>query len=154
MISFPVIQGVTTRRLSLIPDERGFLMEALRSDWSEFIKFGQAYITACYPAMIKAWHYHKKQWDNFVCVQGMIKLVLYDDRNKSVTKGRLIELFIGDHNYCLVKIPAGVWNGFKCVSRKQALVANCATIPHRPGEIARMDPFTKKIPYNWELKHG
>lgn len=71
-----MIDGVQVKKLSLIPDERGFLMEMLRSDWPEFDRFAQSYVTACYPGVVKAWHYHEKQTDHFVCVHGMAKVAL------------------------------------------------------------------------------
>ena len=48
----------------------------------------------------------------------------------------------------------GVVNGFKGVGDKDAIVANCTTHAHDPDEIGRIDPFTKEIPYDWDLKHG
>ena len=84
----------------------------------------------------------------------MIKLVLYDDRENSPTKGNLMELFIGEENYCLVKIPPNIWNGFKGIGNRSAIIANCATLPHNPDEIKRISPFNKEIPCNWELKNG
>jgi len=87
-------------------------------------------------------------------VSGMIKLVLYDDREGSPTRKELQEFFTGEDNYALITIPAGVWNGFKGIGGKPAIVANCATEPHDPEEIVRIDPFTAAIGYNWELKHG
>jgi len=65
-----------------------------------------------------------------------------------------MELFIGEENYCLVKIPSKIWNGFKGIGNKPTIVANCATLPHDPNEIERMDTFTNKISYDWEIKHG
>ena len=61
---------------------------------------------------------------------------------------------MGEENYLLVKIPPLIWNGFKGVGRKTAIVANFATLPHDPNEIKRLDPVTKKIPYDWQLKYG
>ena len=77
----PRIDGVKTKPLRLIPDERGCLMEILRADERElFTKFGQVYVSATYPGVVKAWHYHQQQIDNFACVAGMVKLVLVDTR--------------------------------------------------------------------------
>jgi len=84
----------------------------------------------------------------------MIKLVLYDDRDNSPTKGELQEIYIGRENYQLVKVPPLVWNGFKGYGDEMAIVANCATLAHDPNEIIRMSPFDTSIPYNWDLKHG
>ena len=91
---------------------------------------------------------------NYAVVHGMIKLVLYDDRENSPTKNEVQEIFLGEDNYSLVTIPANVWNGFKGIGTKDSIVANCATIPHDPEEIVRMDPFENNIPYNWNLKNG
>ena len=65
-----MIDGVIVKPLKVIPDERGWLMEMLRADDPFFQKFGQCYLTVVYPGVVKGWHYHKKQTDHFVCVQG------------------------------------------------------------------------------------
>jgi dTDP-4-dehydrorhamnose 3,5-epimerase len=148
------IQGVVVKPLRKIPDERGCIYHMLRNDDQVFEKFGEIYFSTAYPGVIKAWHLHKEMTLNYAVIQGMIKLVLYDDRQDSPTKGNLTELFIGDQNYCLVKVPPGVWNGFKCISPNTAIVANCATTPHDPKEIIRISPTTEKIPYDWSLKNG
>jgi len=148
-----MIKDVEVIPLRQIADERGKIMHMLRNDAKHFEKFGEIYFSEVYPGVIKGWHLHKKMVLNYAVISGMIKLVLFDDRDDSPTKGEVMELFIGEDNYCLVKIPCGVWNGFKGIGLKIATVANCATIPHDPDEIIRLDPFSKKIPYNWELIH-
>lgn len=148
-----MIQGVLIQPLTQIPDERGKIMHMLRVDDSHFEKFGEIYFSMVYPGVVKAWHLHKEMTLNYAVVSGTIKLVLYDDRADSPTRGELMELFLGDGKYALVKVPPQVWNGFKGVGTQPAIVANCATIPHDPNEIVRMDPFDKSIPYDWELKH-
>lgn len=149
-----MIQGVSIRPLKQIPDERGKVMHMLRRDDSWFERFGEIYFSVIYPGVIKAWHLHKIMTLNYGVVSGAIKLVLYDDRDGSPTKGELQEIFTGEECYSLITIPPNIWNGFKGIGAKPALVANCATEPHDPSEIVRMDPFSKKIPYNWDIKHG
>lgn len=148
-----MIDDVKVISLKQIPDERGKVMHMLKRSDSHFIEFGEIYFSVVYPGVIKGWHIHKKMTINYAVPVGMIKLVLYDQREKSKTKGELMELFIGEDNYCLVQIPPGVVNGFKGIGVKPAIVANCATIPHDPEEIVRVEPFTKDIPYDWNLKH-
>lgn len=148
------IKGVMIKLLNKIPDERGVIYHMLRCDDLVFEKFGEIYFSVVYPGVIKGWHLHKEMTLNYAVIQGMIKLVLYDDRENSPTKGNLMELFIGEENYCLVKIPPNIWNGFKGIGNRLAIVANCATLPHDPDEIKRISPYTKEIPYNWELKNG
>jgi dTDP-4-dehydrorhamnose 3,5-epimerase len=149
-----MIDGVLVHPLRQIPDERGKIMHMLRADDPHFEKFGEIYFSVVYPGVVKGWHLHKEMTLNYAVVFGSIKLALYDDRDGSLTKGELMELFVGDGNYVLVKVPPLVWNGFKGIGSAPAIVANCATLPHHPDEILRVDPFQNDIPYNWELKHG
>lgn len=147
-----MIQGVIIKKLNRIPDERGCVFHMLRNDDAEFEHFGEIYFSMVYPEVVKAWHLHTKMTLNYAVPVGMVKLVLYDDRENSPTKGELMELYIGEQNYCLVKIPPHVWNGFTGVGTTPALVANCATIPHDPTEIVRMDPHNNPLPYDWGRK--
>ncbi len=148
-----MIDGVAVIELKRIPDERGKVMHMLKATDPHFEKFGEIYFSVVYPGVVKGWHVHSKMTINYAVVSGAIKLVLYDQRKGSPTKGELMELFVGEDNYALVKVPPGVVNGFKGVGTEPAIVANCATIPHDPAEITRIDPFKNNIPYDWSLKH-
>jgi len=149
-----VIEGVAIVPLRQIPDERGKIMHMLRCDDPAFERFGEIYFSMVYPGAIKAWHIHSKMTLNYAVVAGMIKLVLYDPRPSSPTKGEVQEIFLGEQNYARVKIPPGIYNGFKGMGSIPAIVANCSTIPHDPAEIQRLDPFSKDIPYTWDIRHG
>ena len=149
-----MIDGVVVKPLRRIADERGFIMHMLRKDDLDFEEFGEIYFSTIYPGAIKGWHLHKEMTLNYAVIGGMIKLVLYDDRDNSPTKGELQEIYIGQENYQLIKVPPLVWNGFKGYGDEMAILANCATLAHDPDEIARMSPFDTSIPYNWDLKHG
>lgn len=148
------IDGVNVKQLKVIPDERGRLMEILRCDDPVFEKFGQLYMTTAYPGAVKAWHFHKLQTDNFAVVKGMLKLVLYDDRQGSPTRGQVEEFFIGEHNPLLVQIPRLVYHGFKCVGTEETIVINCPTQPYNRAEPDeyRLDAHADKIPYDWARK--
>lgn len=147
-----MIKGVLIKPLKQIPDERGKVMHMLRSDDPHFTRFGEIYFSVVYPGVVKGWHVHKKMTLNYAVVSGIIKLVLYDGRQKSPTRGQLQEIFMGEDNYVLVKIPPGITNGFKGLGSKPAIVANCADLAHDPKEIIRIDPFDNDIPYSWGLK--
>ena len=152
----PVIHGVKTKRLRLVPDERGWLMEVLRSDDADlFTKFGQVYVSATYPGVVKAWHYHKVQTDNFACVAGMVKLVLIDTRSGSPTEGVVNEFFVGSERPLLVQVPQLVYHGWKCIGDTVALVVNAPTEPYDyddPDEF-RLDPHGT-LPYDWSRRDG
>ena len=148
-----MIHDVLVHPLRQIPDERGKIMHMLRSDDPHFERFGEIYFSVVYPGVVKGWHIHRAMTLNYAVVSGMIKLVLYDDREGSPTRHEIQEIFVGESNYVLIKIPPMVWNGFKGIGTQPAIVANCATIPHDPNEISRLDPFDNAIPYDWELKN-
>jgi len=149
-----MIEGVEIHPLRQFPDERGKVMHMLRSDDPWFEKFGEIYFSVVYPGVIKGWHLHQRMTLNYAAVSGMIKLVLYDERAGSASRGKLQEIFTGEDHYALITIPPGIWNGFKGVGVKPAIVANCATEPHDPAEIVRLDPRSTKISYDWDLKDG
>jgi dTDP-4-dehydrorhamnose 3,5-epimerase len=148
------IEGLSVVPLRRIPDERGAILHMLRNDSEHFEAFGEIYFSVVYPDAIKGWHQHLRMTLNYAVPVGMVKLVCYDDRADSPTRGNVVELFVGELNYVLVTIPPLVWNGFKGYGSGPALVANCSTIPHDPDEIVRADPFTTDIPYDWALRHG
>ena len=152
----PYIDGVRTKRLKVIPDERGRLMEMLRCDDDLFLKFGQAYLTTAYPGVVKGWHYHKVQYDHFIVVRGMMKIVLFDGREESPTHGVINEFFMGDHNPLLLQIPPRVLHGFKCISEFEALVVNLPTetCRHDDPDEYRTAPDDGSIPYDWSRKDG
>jgi dTDP-4-dehydrorhamnose 3,5-epimerase len=148
------IHDVRVRALRRIPDERGAILHMLREDDEAFERFGEVYFSLVYPGVVKGWHRHLRMTLNYAVPVGMVKLVCHDDRRGSPTRGATQELHLGELNYALVTIPPLVWNGFKGEGQRAALVANCATIPHDPEEIERLDPFSEEIPYDWSLRHG
>ena len=149
-----MIDGVSVTPRKQISDERGKIMHMLKATDTEYEKFGEIYFSCIYPGVVKAWHYHEVMALNYAVPVGQIKLVLFDDREGSSTKGEIQEIFLGEDNYALVTVPPKVWNGFKGVGVGMAVIANCATIPHDPSEIRRLDPQDLKIPYDWQIKHG
>ncbi len=151
-----LIAGIQTKALKIISDERGRLFEILRYDEPLFRKFGQVYCTTVTNGVVKGWHYHKRQTDYFVCVSGMIKLVAYDDRARSKTRGLVNEFFIGVHNPMLVTVPPGVLHGFKGISHPESVVINVPTEPYhhaKPDEY-RVNPHSNNVPYDWNTRDG
>jgi len=91
-----------------------------------------------------------------VVVKGMMKIVLYDNRQGSKTRGEINEFFTGEHKPELIQIPPFVLHGFKCISEQEAIVINCPTEVYRyndPDEF-RIDPHQNDIPYDWTRKDG
>lgn len=147
-----MIEGVRIVARARIPDERGTVMHMLKATDPEFLGFGEIYFSTVYPGVVKGWHRHTEMTLNYACVHGRIKLVLFDDREGSPTRGEIMERFLGPDDYSLVQIPPGVWNGFKGMGAEPAIVANCSTHPHDPARSTRLDPFDNDIPYDWGVR--
>ncbi len=148
-----MIEGVKIKKIKVIPDERGRLMEILRSDDELFERFGQVYITTALPGIVKAWHYHRKQTDHFVCVMGKAKVALYDSREDSSTFREINEFIMEFVHPFLLKIPSLVYHGFKCISEGETAIINIPTELydyHNPDEF-RVDPYDNDIPYDWKV---
>ncbi len=148
-----MIQGVEVKQLARHADERGFLMEILRSDDPIFTKFGQCYVSMNYPGVVRAWHYHEKQDDFFVVVKGMIKVGLYDMREGSPTRGEVNEFYLGDNNNIVLKIPVGVAQGYKTSGGEASLLVNFPSEVYdreEPDEH-RLPWNTDQIPFDWEV---
>ena len=151
-----MIEGVHIKQLKRIVDDRGYLMEILRADDEQFIQFGQAYISACFPGIVKAWHCHRKQWDNFCCVAGNTKVGLYDDRPDSSTRGQAQSFVIGQLNPVLIRIPPMVWHGMAAIGSETSVVLNIPTELYNyeePDELRR-DPFDPEVPFQWHTRGG
>jgi dTDP-4-dehydrorhamnose 3,5-epimerase len=148
------IEGVVIRPLTRIPDERGTIMHGVRAD-NALSPFGEVYFKKLYHGVVNGWHVHERLELNYICLMGMVKLVLADLRPASSTNGMLQEVFFGDENYCLVHVPPGVANGSKGMSAPFALVCNVASHPHDPTlAYRRIDPHSNEIPYDWRRRDG
>jgi len=148
-----MIQDVVVKKLKPMVDERGMLMEILRSDESIFDRFGQCYVTGVHPGIVKGWHYHKKQFDHFCCLRGTAKIVLYDGRENSQTYREVNEFILSLDSPLLVKIPPYVFHGFTAVGEEDAMILNLPTELYHyqePDEF-RENPFSEKIPYDWGM---
>lgn len=149
-----MIQGVQIKQLTPHVDDRGFLMELIRSDDEFFSKFGQCYVSLNYPGVVRAWHYHKRQEDYFVVIKGACKVGLYDMREGSPTRGEATALFLGESNNIAVRIPIGVAHGYKTLGSEPSLLLNFPTEPYKandPDEY-RIAWDSPEIPFNWETE--
>ena len=146
-----MISGVRVKKLNIIKDDRGRLMEILRNDDELFNEFGQVYMTTAFPGVVKAWHYHKQQTDNFTCIRGKMLLGLYDAREESSSYGETMRFEISLDTPMVVQIPEMVFHGFKCMGQEEAVVINVVTRPYdrmNPDEF-RVDAMDNSIPFDW-----
>lgn len=144
-----MIEGVQITPLKKITDSRGSVMHMLRNDSPIFKEFGEIYFSTIFYDSVKAWHLHLESTLNYACITGKVKLVLFDFRKNSNSKGKFQELILGQENYFLVTIPKNIWNGFKGLQKGESIIANCSTLPYRQDEIIRRPQDHPEIPYKW-----
>jgi dTDP-4-dehydrorhamnose 3,5-epimerase len=146
------VAGVEVRPLTVIADARGAVMHMLRADDLHFARFGEIYFSVVNPAAVKAWHRHREMVLHYAVPRGHIRVVVYDDRPDSTTRGAVMEIETGESSYSLITIPARTWTGFVGLGDVPSLVANCATLPHDPAEIERRLAEDPSIPYDWSAR--
>jgi dTDP-4-dehydrorhamnose 3,5-epimerase len=145
------IHGVVVVPLKLLPNARGRLMEIVRRDDPDVIDFEQVYLTSTYPGVVKAWYRHHHQVDQIATISGLVRLVLFDDRAASPTCGVVQEVYLGELAPRLVRIPAGVWHGFKAVGPTEAFLLhlNSHAFDAAHPDEDRIDPGDPRIPFAW-----
>ena len=144
------------KKLDIIKDERGFLVELLKNNDEIFNQFGQVYITCCTPGYVKAWHYHRVKTDYFTCINGTARVAIYDNREGSSTKGILKEYIININNPILVKIPPGCYHGFEAIGEKDAHIISITSEPYDPDDTDeyRIAFDDRLIPFKWIGNRG
>jgi dTDP-4-dehydrorhamnose 3,5-epimerase len=145
-----MIHDVVVTPLEQIADQRGKVMHMLRSDAVGFAGFGEIYFSCVFAGAVKAWHLHRRMVCNYAVPCGQVRLVLYDGRTDSPTRGEIQEIVMGDGRYCLVTIPPMIWSGFQGLGSGMSILANCASMPHDPAESERVDPLANDIPFKWD----
>ena len=149
-----LIHGVEIKPLRVYVDERGIVVEILRSDDPMFERFGQVYYATCNPGVVKAWHYHKIHTDYLYCIHGSAKLGLYDGREESPTKGLTNTFVLNEYNHLLVKVPPGVWHGNSCLGSEPCIMVNVPTHVYDPSDEYKHDPFDPAVPFDWRGRSG
>ena len=144
------IDGVVTTQLRQISDEGGTVLHMLRRDVPEFVQFGECYFSEILPGVVKAWKRHRLQTQHLAVPVGRVRLVVFDDREGSPTRGSVAVRELGRPDaYLRVRIPPGLWYGFACIGATPALVANCADLPHDASEGEQRRADDPSIPYSW-----
>ena len=120
---------------------------------SGFLKIGEVYFSEVLPGCVKAWKRHTRQTQYFAVPDGLLGIVLYDDREGSPSRGVLKTLRLGrSGTYALLRIPCGVWYGFTALGGKPASICHAADIPHDPNEGKKCPydaPESGFIPFDW-----
>lgn len=149
-----MIDGVKVKKIITHCDDRGYFREVLRDDDDIAAKFGQISTSLAYPGVIKAFHWHYKQDDQWYFAAGNAQVVLYDRRPDSPTQGQTDTFILGDNNPIMVHIPVGVAHGYRVLGNQPAILVYHTTNSYNPDDpdeerIAHDDP---EIGFDWSTK--
>ena len=150
-----MIDDVVIKQLKRFPDDRGFFAEIAQEGEEAWKDFKQASVTETYPQVIKAFHWHKRQFDLWYCVSGNIQAVLYDQREKSPTKGQTQVVYMGENAPVALLIPPGVIHGYRVLGNESARLIYLTTEAYDPKDpdeerLAFDDP---KIGFDWNTQN-
>lgn len=151
------IEGVMVKSFRVHADQRGYFLEQLkRGDvddeghpFAPAQSFAQMSRSLAYarggnpPELIKAFHWHKRQWDYWDVVQGNARVVLVDLRDDSATAGNIQSVILGEHSPRMVAIPPYVAHGYQTLDLRDVILNYYVTEPYDPS-----DPDEGRIPYN------
>ena len=144
-----MIKDVILTPLKIIDVKGGDVLHAMKCIDEGFVEFGEAYFSIATHGAIKAWKRHTRMTLNLIVPVGIIRFVVFDDRQYSSTKGQFQEVTLSKHNYCRLTVPPMVWLGFQGVDKFPSMLLNIASIIHHPDESSRKD--LKEIEFDWSL---
>lgn len=146
-----MIDGVVRHKLRQFVDDRGRTMHMLRRDDPHFRAFGEIYFSGIVQGKAKGWYFHREKTLNYAVPTGLLRVVLFDDRPGSPTRGQVEEHLLGEDesHYALLTIPPHLWYGFQGIAPGVSIVANCADMPNDPAESDRKPLDSPDIPYKW-----
>ena len=143
-----MIEGVHIVPLRRFVDERGAVSLMLKATDPWFAGFAEIYFSSVFPGVVKAWKNHRRMTVHYACMLGRVRLVLWDDRVESPTRGVVMQEFLGPDEYKLVVIPPLIWHGFQGRGEPISVLANCASEISDPDELERTEPRSRSIPFD------
>lgn len=147
----PAIAGVVVREVLHVPGERGTLTELFRGEWDEAGPVAQVFHIELRPGAISAWHCHARAVDRLFAVSGCLKIVLFDGRDGSATRGRVNEFTVGAARPTLIVVPSEVWHGVRNLDGTPSSIVNMPThaYDYDAPDHYRLPWDTAEIPYDW-----
>ena len=148
------IDGVTVREVRHVPRDHGVITEIFRPEWDPTgLPVIHIYQSRLFAGALGAWSCHKRSTDRLFVNQGHLKIVLYDDRDESKTRGTVMQLIAGDVRPCLIVLPPGIWHGLHNVGNSDALVINCPTeaYNYKDPDHYRLPFDSPEIPHKWNF---
>ncbi len=148
-----LLEGVSQKEIQNIITRNGITTELYRPEWPVGPDEVRHIIHATLRAnAISAWHVHEYQTDTIFVTSGSIKLVLFDDRPNSTTRGDINVFHLSRMRPTVITIPPGIWHGLQNIENSESSFINYfdrAYVYTDPDEW-RLPSDTDKIPYQFK----
>lgn len=141
-----MIDGVCVSPRRVIKDSRGDVLHMLKKTDDVFTEFGEIYFSKVPVGQEKSWRRHRLAVSQLAVLVGSVRFVLFDDREESPTRGQHADVVIGENSHHLLTVPTFVWYAFENVGNELAVVGNCSSLPHDPGESDRRELSDARMP--------
>jgi len=143
------IEGLLLTPLKKIYHPKGDILHGMKKSDQGFADFGEAYFSTIKYGEVKGWNKHKRMTLNLVVPAGKVAFVVYDDRERTKTRGNFFIVEISVDAYQRLTIPPGVWLAFKGKGDGTNLILNIADLEHDPDEVERLN--LNQIEYDWDI---
>jgi dTDP-4-dehydrorhamnose 3,5-epimerase len=149
--------GVVFRDAITQVDARGSVCEIFDPRWgwrSDPLVF--VYTWTLRPGWVKGWALHRAHEDRYFVLAGELRVVLYDEREDSPTRGLVSEIFLSQYRRRLMNIPAGVWHADHNPGSGDVVAVNFPTVAfdHASPDKYRLPIDTDRIPFRFEGVQG
>jgi dTDP-4-dehydrorhamnose 3,5-epimerase len=148
-----LIDGVQIHEIPNIITANGVATELVRPEWEiGRIAIRHMIHVELRASAISAWHCHHRQTDRIFVTHGTLRVVLFDDREGSRTKGKVNVLNLGRMRPATILIPPYVWHGVQNVENGPSGFVNFfdhAYCYEDPDEW-RLPVDTDAIPYRFQ----
>jgi len=147
-----LIDGVVVHEVRNVVTRNGITTELLRTDWgvvgAEVVHAIHVHFRA---GALSAWHMHREKTDHLFCVGGLLKAVLYDDRDGSPTRGMVNEVFLSHARPQLLVIPPHVFHGLQALGSEPVAFVNYfdRLYEYDNPDEHRLPPDAPEIPYRF-----
>ena len=146
------IDGVRTRVVRGFADEGGMMGGAgyVSSDKDWFVGYGDLLLMTLNRGAVRPFHYHKHGTDTMAAISGSARVVLYDMREESPTKGQIQEIVLeakgGDVTF--LQVPPLVAHAFQGASDQAVLVDLASSVEQSGSDFLYNDPGS--VPYEFK----
>jgi len=141
------MDGVTVTPLKKIVNPKGDILHAMKVSSVGYVGFGEAYFSIIYTDEVKGWKKHLRMTLNLIVPVGQVNFVIYDDREKSATRGKMMMVTLSNENYKRLTVAPGLWLAFQGKAVGLNLLLNIADLEHDPNEAVTVG--LEDIDYQW-----